>query len=82
MTWTLTSDDIKRHYRQRDIVLEHLKSGRPLNQDEAQELYKIRRLASRVCELKKEGWLILSLRGKDACATYLLLSAAARGEKS
>ena len=74
MTWTRTPDDFKRHYRQRDIVLEHLKSGRPLNQDMAQELYKIRRLASRVCELKKEGWLILSLRGRDGCAVYIMLS--------
>ncbi|MGI6784882.1 MAG: helix-turn-helix domain-containing protein [Aminivibrio sp.] len=80
MTWERTADDIKRHYRQRDIALEHLRTGQPLNQTEALERYKIRRLASRISELRKEGWLILSLRGKDACATYLLLSA--RGEKS
>jgi hypothetical protein len=73
MMWIRTSEDHRRHARQKDVVLDHLKTGQPLNQTEALERYNIRRLASRISELRRAGWLILSLRGKDSCAVYLLL---------
>jgi len=79
MAWERTEQDKARHGRQKDIVLAHLKTGQPLNQTEALERYNIRRLASRVSELKAEGWLVLSLRGRDGCAVYLLLGRQGRG---
>lgn len=39
---------------QRALVLRHLKSGRTLTQDEAQELYGVRRLAARISELRND----------------------------
>ena len=74
-SWQRSHEDHKRHGTQKAAILEHLREGRPLTQDEGRELYGAMRVASRISELRREGWLILSLRGKDACATYLLLSA-------
>lgn len=73
MTWQRTPEDMKRHRTQKDKVLEHLRSGKPIDQDMAQSLYGVRRLASRITELKKEGHIILSLRNGANCATYLML---------
>jgi len=42
---------------QKKLVLEHLRV-RPITQDEAKQLYGIARLASRVEELRKEGYSI------------------------
>ena len=74
MTFQRTGEDIKRHARQKDKVLEHLRTGQPLTQDQARAEYGVMRLASRISELKKDGFLILSLRNDQGCATYLLLS--------
>jgi hypothetical protein len=73
MTFQRTGEDIKRHARQKDKVLEHLRTGQPLTQATARELYGVMRLASRISELKKGGHVILSLRNDQGCATYLLL---------
>ena len=74
MTFQRTGEDIKRHARQKDLVLEHLKTGAPITQDTARELYGCMRLASRISELKKAGHIILSLRHETGVAVYLLLS--------
>jgi len=74
MTFQRTGEDIKRHARQKDKVLEYLQTGAPLTQDVAQEKFNCRRLASRISELKKAGHIILSLRNDQGCSTYLLLS--------
>lgn len=73
MTSQRTGEDIKRHARQKDLVLEHLRTGQPLTQDQARAEYGVMRLASRISELKKDGFLILSLRNDQGCSTYLLL---------
>lgn len=74
MTFQRTGTDVKRQNIQRVKILEHLRTGAPLTQDVAWELYGCRRLASRISELKKAGHIILSLRNDQGCATYLLLS--------
>jgi hypothetical protein len=73
MTFQRNSNDIKRHARQKDKVLEYLRTGQPITQDAARELFGCMRLASRISELKKDGFLILSLRNDQGCSTYLLL---------
>ena len=74
MTFQRTGEDVKRQLRQKDLVLEHLRTGQPLTQDQARAEYGVMRLASRISELKKAGYIILSLRNDQGCATYLLLS--------
>lgn len=39
----------------RDLILDHLASGRPLTADEARDLYGCRRLAARIHELRQAG---------------------------
>ena len=73
MTFQRTHEDHKRHARQKDLVLEHLRTGQPLTQDQARAEYGVMRLASRISELKKAGHIILSLRNDQGCSTYLLL---------
>ena len=73
MTSRRPAEDVKRQLRQKDLVLEHLRTGQPITQDTARELYGCMRLASRISELKKSGHLILSLRNDQGCSTYLLL---------
>lgn len=73
MSFQRNTGDIKRHARQKDKVLEHLRTGQPLTQDQARAEYGVMRLASRISELKKAGHVILSLRNDQGCATYLLL---------
>ena len=68
-----TGEDVKRQLRQKDLVLEHLRTGQPLTQDQARAEYGVMRLASRISELKKAGHVILSLRNDQGCSTYLLL---------
>jgi hypothetical protein len=51
---------------QRETVLNHLQKHGSLTSCEAEIVYKIRRLASRIDELRKEGWPIESLRQQDA----------------
>ena len=80
MTFQRNSNDIKRHARQKDKVLEHLRTGQSLTQDQARAEYGVMRLASRISELKKAGHVILSLRNDQGCATYLLLSDEGREE--
>ena len=74
MTWARTSEDVKRHRTQKDKVLAHLQSGKPIDQDAAQALYGVRRLASRITELTKGGHVILTLRNKSQCAVYVWLA--------
>lgn len=73
MTWQRTEQDKRRHRSQKEKILEHLRTGAPLTQDEARGLFGCMRLASRITELKKAGYIILSLRNEANCATYLLL---------
>lgn len=74
MTFQRTGEDIKRHKRQKDKVLDHLLTGAPLTQDAARDLFGCMRLACRIYELKKSGHVILSLRHETGVAVYLLLS--------
>ena len=73
MTWQRTSEDVKRHRSQKEKILEHLRTGAPLTQDQSRSLFGCMRLASRITELKKEGHIILSLRNGGNCAVYLML---------
>ncbi|NCC58577.1 MAG: hypothetical protein EOM17_13265, partial [Synergistales bacterium] len=68
MTFQRTGEDVKRQLRQKDKVLEHLRTGQPLTQDTARELFGCMRLASRISELKKAGPVILSLRHETGVA--------------
>ncbi|NCC58414.1 MAG: hypothetical protein EOM17_12405 [Synergistales bacterium] len=79
-SFTPSAEDVKRQLRQKDKVLEHLRTGQPITQDTARELFGCMRLASRISELKKSGHLILSLRNDQGCSTYLLLSPEGREE--
>ena len=45
MTFQRTGEDIKRHKRQKDKVLDHLLTGAPLTQDAARDLFGCMRLA-------------------------------------
>ena len=74
MTFTPSSEDRERFQTQKLSVLSHLQTGAPLTQDQARELYGCMRLASRISELRKAGYLILSLRHETGVAVYLLLS--------
>lgn len=74
MTFQRTGTDVKRQNIQRVKILEHLRTGQPLTQDQARAEYGVMRLASRISELKKDGYLVLSLRNDQGCSTYLLLS--------
>ncbi len=49
---------------QKDTVLEILSTGRGITAAEALYDYGIGRLASRICELRKESYPILSIRTK------------------
>jgi hypothetical protein len=73
MTFQRTGTDVKRQNIQRVKILEHLRTGQSLTQDQARAEYGVMRLASRISELKKDGFLILSLRNDQGCSTYLLL---------
>lgn len=74
MTFQRNTGDRKRQNIQRVKILEHLRTGQPITQDQARAEYGVMRLASRISELKKTGHIILSLRNDQGCATYLLLS--------
>ena len=82
MKWTRTQKDKKRHATQKARILAHLREGKPLTQDQGRELFGAMRVASRVSELRKEGHLILSLRGAENAAVYLLLEAPTKGGDS
>lgn len=73
MSWARTPDDVERHGRQTVLVLQHLETGATLTQDDAFELYSIRRLASRISELRKAGYSIKTTRNHEGCATYKLV---------
>jgi hypothetical protein len=49
---------------QKYVILEHLKI-RGISQVEAQEVYKIRRLAARISEMKNDNFPIKSVLKKD-----------------
>jgi len=82
MTWTRTPEDRKRHRTQKARILEHLRTGKTLTQDEARALFGCMRLASRVSELRRGGCIVLSLRGPGNTAVYLLLEAPTNGGDS
>jgi hypothetical protein len=57
---------------QHDLILTHLRSRdtktgarRTLSQHEARDLYRIERLAARVCELRDRGYMITDERKVD-----------------
>lgn len=54
----LTAEDRKRHESQKQAVLEVLQSGETITQVEAGERFSIMRLASRISELRRDGWAI------------------------
>jgi len=47
-------------------VLEHLMTKGSISQVEAEAVYKIRRLASRIHELKNDGWNVGRMLKQDA----------------
>ena len=52
----VTARDREAWNSQKLAVLEHLQAGRSITQDEAREQFGIMRLASRIDELRREGW--------------------------
>ena len=52
----VTARDREAWNSQKLAVLEHLKAGRSIIHDEAREQFGIMRLASRIDELRREGW--------------------------
>jgi len=52
----VTARDREAWKSQRLAVLAHLQAGRSITQDEAREQFGIMRLASRIDELRREGW--------------------------
>lgn len=52
-------------HTQHELIIEHFRSGKTLSQMEATGLYRISRLASRVDELRKQGWPILTEMRED-----------------
>ncbi len=54
---------------QTTVLLSHLKSGRTITQVVASESYRIHRLASRVYDLKQQGYDIASIPCLDATGT-------------
>lgn len=55
-----TVQDYERFLNQKAIVLTHLQSGQAVTQDQAKERWGIMRLASRIDELRREGWNIIT----------------------
>lgn len=58
MTWTPSSEDRERFESQKAAVLACLQSGEAITQMGAGERFGIMRLASRISELRREGWNI------------------------
>lgn len=56
----VTARDREAWKSQKLAVLEHLQAGRSITQDEAREQFGVMRLASRVDELRREGWNVLT----------------------
>ena len=56
----VTARDREAWNSQKLAVLEHLQAGRSITQDEAREQFGVMRLASRVDELRREGWNVLT----------------------
>lgn len=50
---------------QKFLILEHFLTGRSITQVEAEAVYKIRRLAARIAEMKADGWNIARELRKD-----------------
>ena len=55
----------ERPLSQRDLILQHLRSGKTLTQQEAEDLYDCAAVAAAVHLLKKEGWNIVTERFKN-----------------
>jgi primase-polymerase (primpol)-like protein/Asp-tRNA(Asn)/Glu-tRNA(Gln) amidotransferase C subunit len=56
MTFVPSATDRERFHSQKLAVLAHLQEGKTLTQEQSKELYSIMRLASRIDELRREGW--------------------------
>jgi hypothetical protein len=50
---------------QKHTIFEHLKIRGSISQVEAQEVYRIRRLAARISEMKSDGYPIMTVMKKD-----------------
>lgn len=60
MTPTPSAMDKERFHSQKLAVLAHLQSGMTLTQEQSKEMYSIMRLASRVDELRRERWNVIT----------------------
>ena len=60
MTPTPSATDRERFHSQKLAVLAHLQAGKRLTQEQSKEMYSIMRLASRIDELRREGWNIVT----------------------
>jgi len=64
---------INNHVSQKEVVLNHLMSGRNLTQVTASALYRVQRLASRIHELTKEGYDFKRIRCVDVTGTPYIM---------
>lgn len=53
-----TNENAKPSATQRDRILEHLLSGKPITPLEALELYGSLRLGARIADIRKQGYII------------------------
>ena len=56
----LTQSDRERFNTQKAAVLKHLQAGKTITQEEAKAAHGIMRLASRIDELRREGWNVVT----------------------
>ena len=60
---------------QRYKILKYLQRGFPLTQEQALNWWKVKRLASRICELRQAGYdIVTRIDERDRCARYSLLA--------
>lgn len=55
---TNINENHKSSSSQKDMILEHLMSGRPLTPLEALNLYGSLRLGARIADIRKEGYIV------------------------
>ncbi len=61
MTFLTPSTEDREHFQTQKLnVLAHLQAGKTITQKEAEAQYSIMRLASRVDELRREGWNVIT----------------------
>lgn len=59
-SYTPSAEDRERFQTQKLSVLSHLQAGKTITQKESEAAYSIMRLASRVDELRREGWNVVT----------------------